>query len=209
MNIVDDGDATLDQPLLKPPDHTLLLRAVQQNAPRIVAAMGAKARLRPVPAVSVLSAVASLQNVDDHTRQTAVQVLAFLAPLSQTPLPASYAATLATVDDAMADSHHPMEVLHALLGVRDAKAHERVKGFQIGVGIAIDLLGDALESAAGVTSAASVFGRLKPVDVARSCARGCVFGAMAGSLGSMGANVGAIVGGVGGSAQAAIEAATT
>lgn len=205
MNIVDD-DSTIDQPLLHPPDHTLLLRAVQGNAAAIVAALGAKARLRPIPSVSVLAVVAALKAVDDRTRQTAAQVLAFLAPLSHTELPASYAATLDTIDAALAEAHHPMEVLHGLLSVRDAHAHERVKGFQIGVSVAIDLLGDALESTAGVTSAASVFGKRRPIDVARACVRGCVSGAMAGSLGSMGANVGAIVGGIGGSAQAAIEA---
>jgi hypothetical protein len=203
---MDELDSTLDMPVLAPHDHTLLLRAVQQHSTAIIAALGRTAKVRPLPPIAVLKAIASLAKADDKTRHTSQQVLTFLEPLGHVPLPASYAATLTSVDEALAPAGHPMAVVHALIGLREARAHDRVPGFQAGVIAALDLIGDALETAGTMMTGVSVFGRRKPADICKACAHGCVSGALAGTINKIGASVGGVVGGVAGSTQALITA---
>jgi hypothetical protein len=201
---IDELETTLDQPLLAPHDHTLLLKAVQVHSPNIVALMGgAKARLSPD---RVLRAIAALPKADAKTKQTANQVLTFLPMVIGVELPASYAATLVTFDQAMAETKNPMAVVMALSLLKDNRSHDRVAGFQIGVGCALDLLGDALGTAGTMMSGVTVFGKRRPGDIARNCARGCVFGALAGSVNKVPPSVAGVVGGVAGSTTALIAA---
>ena len=64
----EDLESTVDQPLLAPHDHTLLLKVVQVHTAKIIAALGARAKLRPLPADLVVRAIASLPGADDKTR---------------------------------------------------------------------------------------------------------------------------------------------
>ena len=200
-------ETTLDEPLLAPHDHTLLLKAVHAHEKAIVAALGSRARLRPLPAQLVLQAVASLPKADDKTRHTARQILPFLKQLVTATLPASYAATLQTVDAALKPAPHPMAVVNALIELRDQRAHEKIPGFQVAVLLALDLIGDALETAGTMMTGISVFGRRRPAVVAKACAHGSVWGALAGNVAGVGAGVGAVAGGVSGTVHAAILAA--
>ena len=202
----DDNDSTMDQPLLAPHDHTLLLRAVQKLAPKIIAAMGSKTRQRPLPALGVLNAIVSLPDIDDKTRHTTQQVLGFLGPLSDVMLPSSYAATLGTVDQALAPAPHPMAVVQCLIELREARAHEKVPGFQLGLVAALDLMGDALGTAGTMMTGVTVFGRRRPAVIAKACARGCVSGALQGTINKIGPGIGGVVGGVAGSTAALITA---
>ncbi len=205
MMATDESESTLDQPLLAPHDHTLLLKAVQVHARLIIAALGAWAKARPLPPEKVLRAVAMLKQADDKTRHTAVQVVSFLPNLLHVELPASYAATLVTFDEALKGARNPMAVVIALSQLKDLRAHDRVAGFQIGVNSALDLIGDALGTAGTMMSGVTVFGQRNPAEVALLCARGCVSGALAGAVNKVPPMVASVAGGVAGSITALIR----
>jgi hypothetical protein len=206
MPEMEELDSTLDQPLLGPHDHTLLLRAVQAHADALLAALAPKLATKPLPSQAVLRAIRDLSQADHRSRDTAEQVGLLLEPMQTTALPPSYAATLETLDRALAAAQHPMQVLHVLMSLRDERTHEKVIGFQLGVRKALELLGDALEETVGLTSTAAIFGTKSPVRVARACARGSVWGALVGRLVSAGPEVSAIVGGTAAAARVAVEA---
>jgi hypothetical protein len=201
-----DDTSTVDQPVLAPHDHTLLLKVVHAQSAKIIAALGARVKKRPIPAQQILRAIYWLPDADDKTKHTAQQVLSFLDPLLAALLPASYADTLKTVDDALAAASHPMGVISAFSDLRDSKVHANVRGFQVGIESALDLIGDALETSGTMMTGVSVFGRRDPAGVAKACARGCVSGALAGQITGAGGVVGSVVGAVAGTVQAAITA---
>ncbi len=197
---------THDEPLLGARDHTVLLQSVHANAPRLLAAIDAPRRGRGPSAVSILRALSQLEAASSRARHTAWQVLSFLKPLAVTPLPASYAATLASLDRAIAGAQHPIAVVHSLVELRKSRAHEQVAGFSVGVATALDLIGDALQSSRSVEDAVPVFGKRRPTGVVQACARGCVAGALGGTLTRMGPEVGAVSGGIAGTVQSAVAA---
>jgi hypothetical protein len=203
MNAVDELESTIDQPLLAPHDHTLLMKAVHLHAARLGRALEGRGPLRPH---DVLFAVSALTTADDKTRHTAQQVLSFLDHLWGLELPKSYADTLVTLDGALVDARSPMGVVPPLMILRRANAHERVPGFQDGLAIACDLIGDALETSGTMMTGNSVFGRRRPGAVAKACARTAVSCALAGAVAGIGPRTAAVVGGVAGSALAAAEA---
>ena len=206
MANTDESDSTLDQPLLSAHDHTLLLRFVQAYSKDVVTALGPWARAKTLPPERVLKAIAELPKADDQTRHTAQQVLTFVPMIAHVELPASYAATLVTFDNAMAEAPNPMAVVMALSELRDNRSHDRVMGFQIGVNSALDLIGDALGTAGTMMSGITVFGRRGPGVIARACARGCISGALAGQVNKVPPSIASVVGGVVGSTTALIAA---
>jgi hypothetical protein len=196
-------ERTCEDPLLTARDHCLLLRAVQQHAPALLASLGDRARHRRLPVRTALRAVADLESLDARVRFIAEQVLGFFGPLSEVPLPSSYAGALESLDRALAGAPHPLAVLHAVAAHQPGTA-----ALSCGLEVALEHLSEGLELSSGVTSGSAVFGRARPADVARACARGCAWGAMAGALQGAGSRVGAAAGGMAWAAQAALWAAS-
>jgi hypothetical protein len=199
-------EITLDEPLLLPHDHTLLLRAVHAHAAAIVAALGPRVRAPGLTSRSVLRAIEALPGADDKTRHTAHQVIAFLGALHDAPLPSSYQAALDSLDRALAPAQSPMVIVQTLDSMKEARINERVPGFAVGITRALDLIEDALSTAGTMMSGMSVFGRRRPAAVCRACARGCVWGALTGSVARVDADIAAVTGGVAGTTLAAIKA---
>jgi hypothetical protein len=191
------AQTTLVQPLFTPHDHTVLLGALHTHARELTCALGSGANLAPE---AILEAASALKTLDARTRQTARQLLTFQRTVANTILPRSYEAALASLDESLGSARTPSDLVQILLAVREAKEHETMPGFQVGVRVALELLCDGLETQGG-----GAFGVRQPTAVARACARGAVAGGLAGALGGIGPLVAAIVGGVSGSAVAALS----
>jgi hypothetical protein len=204
MHAIDELEITVDEALLGAPDHTLLARALQAHAGRIAARLGPRGRTRAVSPVRVLRLAASQPELCAKARSTAAQVVQFLEPLLSVPLPSRYAALLDEAEQALASVQHPLEVLEAIFTLRETR-RDAAPAFQAGLQAALDLLGDALETAGCSTSASSVFGKRDPAGAARACALGCIWAALAGSVAGIAPAVAAVAGAVAGTAQAAIE----